>query len=144
VKKRRESPFVQVKMRMREPLWRRLTAAANSEERTLSAEIVSRLESSYRAERDSLAIEQLMAPGAGLELIRSVGVILRSAGKDWNTSPEKSRAVSEAIAKVVAVLSGELRPVEESFPKHAEKFSADYLGWLAVLVGRFFDHLEGE
>jgi hypothetical protein len=139
MKKRRESPFVQVKMRMREGLWKRLTAVANSEDRTLSGEIVHRLESSFAAEKNQLMIEALLAPGLGLELIRAVGTILRGAGGDWYKTPEKAHAVAEAIGKIVAVASRELRAVEESFPNRSEKGSADHLAWLALGISTLLE-----
>jgi hypothetical protein len=49
---------------------------------------------------------------------------------------------ADAISKLVALFTGELRPVESSFPNRDEKMSGDQLAWLAVLVGRF--HLANE
>jgi hypothetical protein len=99
--------------------------------------MVLRLENSFEQEKNSLLLEQLLAPGAGLELVRAVGTILRSAGRDWNTPP-KSHAVAKAIGKIVAVLSQELRPDEKSFPNRNEKGSADQLAWLALVSGSFW------
>jgi hypothetical protein len=134
--KRKKTDIVQFKLRIREALRRRLEAAAGAEERSLNSEIANRLENSFEQEKNSLMLEALLAPGAGLELVRAVGTILRSTGRDWNTPP-KSHAVAEAIRKIVAVLSHELRPNENSFPDRNEKGSADQLAWLAVLVSRF-------
>jgi len=97
-----------------------------------------RLENSFEQEKNSILLEELLAPGAGLELIRAVAVILRSAGRDWNTPP-KSHAVSEAITKCIAVLNVPSdehvmnEPAEKIFPNRNEKGSADQLAWLAVL-----------
>src|SRR5262252_9352428 len=102
--KRKKTDIVQFKLRIREALRRRLEAAANAEERSLNSEIAHRLENSFEQEKNSILLEELLAPGAGLELIRAVAVIHRSAGRDWNTPP-KSHAVSEAITKCIAVLN---------------------------------------
>ena len=40
--------------------------------------------------------------------------------------------MAEAIAKFIAVLTGELEPIESSFPNRNETGSADQLAWLAV------------
>ena len=130
--KRKKTDIVQFKLRIREGLRRRLEAAANAEERSLNSEIAHRLENSFDQEKNSLVLEALLAPGAGLELIRNVGRILRGAGPDWY-NPQKSHAVAEAIRKVIAVISGELPPTEASFPNRNDRASADQLAWLAGL-----------
>ena len=76
-------------------------------------------------------LEALLAPGAGLELIRAVGTILRIAGRDWNTPP-KSHAVAEAIRKIVAVLSHE---PENSFPNREIDATPLYRAALSELTG---------
>ena len=48
-------------------------------------------------------------------------------------NPPKSHAVAEAIRKMIAVISGELAPTEESFPNRNERGSPDYMAWLAGL-----------
>jgi hypothetical protein len=128
--KRKKTDIVQFKLRIREALRRRLEAAAGAEERSLNSEIAHRLEHSFEQEENSRILQVLLAPGVGLALVRAVGTILRSAGRDWNTPP-KSHAVAEAIRKIVAVFSHELRPDENSFPNRNEKGSADQLAWLA-------------
>jgi hypothetical protein len=133
--KRKKTDVVKLQLRIREALRRRLEATAIHEERSLNSEIAHRLERSFEQDRNSLLIE-LLARGADLELLRYLAVILRRAGHDWNTPP-KSHAVSEAISKLIAVLSGELEPIENSFPNHAEKGSADQLAWAAILVRRY-------
>jgi hypothetical protein len=128
--KRKKTDVVKLQLRIRESLRRALEVTASAEERSLNSEIASRLASSFERDRNSLLIA-LLAPGADLELLRAVAMILRLAGHDWNTSP-KSHAVSEAISKLIAVLSGELEPIENSFPNRDEKGSADQLAWPAV------------
>jgi hypothetical protein len=137
--KRKKTDVVKLQLRIREALRRRLEANARVQERSLNSEIAHRLENSFEQEKNVLILEALLAPGAGLELVRAVATILRYAGRDWNTPP-KSHAVSEAIRKFIAVLSGELEPVANSFPNHNEKGSADQLAWPAVLVGRWRSH----
>jgi hypothetical protein len=83
----------------------------------------------------------LLAPGSGLELIRGVAIILNSAGPDWSNLP-KSHAVAEAVRKLIAVLSGELPPTEESFPNRHERGSADQLAWFAALVRHYIQEME--
>jgi hypothetical protein len=133
--KRKKTDVVKLQLRIREALRRRLEATASAEERSLNSEIAHRLESSFQQDRNSLLIE-LLAPGADLELLRHLAIILRRTGHDWNT-PSKSHAVSEAISKLIAVLSGELEPIENSFPKRGEKGSADELVWTAISVRRW-------
>jgi hypothetical protein len=133
--KRKRTDVVKLQLRIREALRRRLEATASDQERSLNSEIAYRLESSFDQDRNSLLLE-LLAPGADLELLRSLAIILRRAGHDWNTPP-KSHAVSEAISKLIAVLSGELEPTESSFPNRDEKGSADQLAWAAVWVRRW-------
>lgn len=133
--KRKRTDIVKLQLRIREALRRRLEAIASAEERSLNSEIAHRLESSFEQDRNSLLLE-FLAPGADLELLRHLAIILRRAGHDWNT-PQKSHAVSEAISKLIAVLSGELEPIENSFPNHAQKGSADQLAWAAVSVRRW-------
>ena len=130
--KRKKTDIVQFNLRIREALRRKLEAAANAEERSLNSEIAHRLENSFDQEKNSVVLEALLAPGAGLELIRNVGTILRGAGRDWY-NPPKSHAVAEAIRKMIAVISGELAPTEESFPNRNERGSPDYMAWLAGL-----------
>jgi len=130
--KRKKTDIVQFKLRIREGLRRRLEAAANAEERSLNSEIAHRLENSFDQEKNSLVLEALLAPGAGLELIRNVGTILRGAGRDWY-NPPKSHAVAKAILKAIAVISGELPLTEASFPNRNDRGSADQLAWLAGL-----------
>jgi hypothetical protein len=134
--KRKKTDIVQFKLRIREALRRRLEATAKVEERSLNSVIAHRLENSFEQEKNVVILESLLAPGAGLELVRAVATILRYAGPDWNTPP-KSHAVSEAIRKFIAVLSGELEPIENSFPDHNEKGSADQLAWSAVLIAEW-------
>jgi Arc-like DNA binding domain len=131
--KRKKTDIVQFKLRIREGSRRKLEAAARVEERSLNSEIALRLENSFAQENNLLLLEALLAPGAGLELIRNVATILRGAGRDWY-NPPKSHAVAEAIRKVIAVISGELPPTEASFPNRYVKGSADELAWLAGLV----------
>jgi hypothetical protein len=128
--KRKKTDIVQFKLRIREALRRRLEASATVQERSLNSEIAHRLENSFEQEKNEQLLEALLAPGAGLDLIRAVATILRYAGRDWNT-PAKSHAVSEAIRKFIAVLSGELEPIENSFPNRNETGSADDLVWPA-------------
>jgi Arc-like DNA binding dprotein len=134
--KRKKTDIVQFKLRIREALRRRLEANARFQERSLNSEIAHRLENSFEQEKNALILELLLARGAGLELIRAVASVLSHAGQDWNTPP-KSHAVSEAIRKYIAVLSGELEPIENSFPNHNEQGSADQLVYPHVLVGRW-------
>jgi hypothetical protein len=134
--KRKKTDIVQFKLRIREALRRRLEASATVQERSINSEIGHRLENSFEQEKNVLVLESLLAPGAGLELIRAVASILRHAGQDWNTPP-KSHAVSEAIRKFIAVLSGELKPIEDSFPNRNEEGSADQLVWPHVLVAKW-------
>jgi hypothetical protein len=133
VAKRKKTDIVQFKLRIREGLRRKLEAVARVEERSLNSEIALRLENSFAQENNLLLLEALLAPGAGLELIRNVATILRGAGRDWY-NPPKSHAVAEAIRKVIAVISRELPPTEASFPNRNERGSADELAWLAALV----------
>src|SRR5215469_11989963 len=107
--KRKRTDVVKLQLRIREALRRRLEAAAGAEERSLNSEIAHRLENSFEQEKSLHMVEALLAAGPGLELVRAVGIILRSAGQDWNTSA-KSDAVAEAIRKIVAILSHKLRP----------------------------------
>jgi hypothetical protein len=133
--KRKRTDVVKLQLRIREALRRRLEAAAKAEERSLNSEIAHRLENSFEQEKNSLLLEELLAPGAGLELIRAVAIILRSAGRDWNRPP-KYHAVSEAITKFTAVFSDERvrrQPLENILPNLNEKGSADQLAWLALL-----------
>jgi hypothetical protein len=130
--KRKRTDVVKLQLRIREGLRRKLEAVANVEERSLNSEIAYRLENSFDQEKNRLVLEALLAPGAGLELIRHVGRILTVAGRDWY-NPPKSHAVAEAIRKMIAVISGELPPTEASFPNRNERGSADYLAWLAGL-----------
>jgi hypothetical protein len=134
--KRKRTDVVKLQLRIREALRRRLEERAKEEERSLNSEIALRLENSFEQEKNSILLGELLAPGVGLELLRAVAIILRFAGRDWNTPP-KSHAVSEATRKVIAVLSGELEPIENSFPNYKEKGSADQLAWRAVLVGKW-------
>jgi hypothetical protein len=143
--KRKRTDVVKLQLRIREALRRRLEVAAKAEERSLNTEIAHRLENSFEQEKNSLLLEELLAPGAGLALIRAVAIILRTAGRDWiprtlseaAITPPKSHAVSEAITKFIAVQSGELEPIENSFPNRNEIGSADHLAWLAVSVGQW-------
>ena len=140
--KRKRTDVVKLQLRIREALRRRLEGVAKAEERSLNSEIAHLLENSFEQEKNSLLLEELLAPGAGLELIRAVAMILRSAGRrDWYfqtiaeaaaNKPRRSHAVSEAITKFIAVLTGELEPIESSFPNRNEIGSADQLAWLAV------------
>ena len=134
--KRKKTDVVKLQLRIREALRRRLEASATVQERSLNSDIAHRLENSFEQEKNALILESLLAPGTGLDLIRAVATILRYAGPDWNTPP-KSHAVSEAIRKFIAVLSGELEPIKNSFPNRNEKGSADQLAWPAVLVGQW-------
>jgi hypothetical protein len=131
--KRKKTDIVKLQLRIRELLRRKLEFAANGELRSLNSEIARRLENSFDQEKNSLVLEALLAPGAGLELIRYVGTILKHAGRDWYIPP-KSHAVAEAIRKVIAVISGELPPTDESFPNRNEKGSADQLAWIACAL----------
>jgi hypothetical protein len=130
--KRKRTDVVKLQLRIREALRRRLEANARVQERSLNSEIAHRLENSFDQEKYRLVLETLLAPGAGLELIRYVGRILKVAGPDWY-NPPKSHAVAEAIRKMIAVFSGELPPTEASFPNRNERGSADYLAWIAGL-----------
>jgi len=143
--KRKRTDVVKLQLRIREALRRRLEAAAKAEERSLNSEIAHRLENSFEQEKNSLLLEELLAPGAGLELIRAVAIILRTAGRDWMprtlakkaiTAP-KYQAVSEAITKFIAVQSGQLEPIARSFPNRTETGSADQLAWVAVREGQW-------
>ena len=136
--KRKKTDIVQFKLRIREALRRRLEATANAEERSLNSEIAHRLENSFEQEKNSLLLEELLVPGAGLQLIRAVAVIVKSAGRDWDTPP-KSHAVSEAITKFIAVLSGELELIENSLPNRDRYGSADQLAWFAIAQERWRD-----
>jgi hypothetical protein len=89
----------------------------------------------------SFLLEALLAPGDRLEFLRAISAVLKGAGPNWNTPPT-SFAVADAISKLVALFSGELRPNEASFPNREDATSGDHLAWLAVLVGRF--HLASE
>jgi Arc-like DNA binding domain len=131
--KRKRTDVVKLQLRIREALRRKLEVEANREERSLNSEIAHRLENSFDEQKNSLVLAALLAPGAGLELIRGVGTILRGAGSDWN-KPPKSHAVAEAIRKLIAMLSGELPPTEESLPNRNERGSADQLAYLAALM----------
>jgi hypothetical protein len=142
--KRKKTDIVKLQLRIREGLRRKLEAVARAEERSLNSEIAHRLENSFEQEKISLLLEELLAPGVGLELIRAVAIILRSAGRDWNTPP-KSHAVSEAITKFIAILSGELEPLGTiknalSFKKGSadlfENSNVDMLEHLADFLGR--------
>src|SRR5262249_17838582 len=108
--KRKKTDIVQFKLRIREALRRRLEATARAEERSLNGEIAHRLENSFEQDKNSRLLEELLAPGAGIELLRGVALILRREGQDWNTPP-KFRVVSEAIGKFIAVVGGELEPI---------------------------------
>jgi hypothetical protein len=128
--KRKKTDIVKLQLRIRELLRRKLEYAAEGEARSLNSEISRRLENSFDQDKNSLVLEALLAPGAGLELVRYVGTILRHAGRDWY-KPPKSHAVAEAIRKVIDVLSGELPPTDASFPNRNERGSADQLAWIA-------------
>jgi hypothetical protein len=137
--KRKRTDVVKLQLRIRETLRRRLEAAARADERSLNSEIAQRLEDSFDQEKNSLLLEALLAHGAGLELLRAVAIIVRTAGVGW-LYPPKSHVVSEAITKFIAVLGGELEPlepIENKFPNRNEKDSVDQLVWPAILVGQW-------
>ena len=91
--------------------------------------MVRRLESSFLMGQNAFLLEALLAPGVQLELLRAISVVLRMAGPDWNKQPT-SQAVAGAIAKLVALFAGELRPIEASFPIAATKQAP------TILLGR--------
>jgi hypothetical protein len=139
--KRKKTDTVQLKLRIREALRRRLEASAKAEEHSLNSEMAHRLANSFEQTRTRLLLEALLAPGIGLELLRGVATILKAAGDDW-FMPTKSHAVAEAISKLIGVLTREIRPIEYSFPSRQQKGSSDQLAWVAVLAGRLDQGLE--
>jgi Arc-like DNA binding domain len=140
--KRKKTDTVQLKLRIREELRKRLEDSARKEDRSLNSEMAHRLANSFEQFRSALLLETLLAPGIGLELLRGVATIVKVAGDDWIVVPTKSRAVAEAITKLIGVLTREIRPTEYSFPNRQQKDSADKLAWAAVLVGRLDQSLE--
>jgi hypothetical protein len=135
--KRKKTDTVQLKLRIREALRKRLETAARAEEISLNSEMGRRLEQSFLQNQSWLLVETLLARGPGLELLMAIATVLRQAGPNWHRSPSVANAVADAVNKVVAVLIGELPPVEDAFPERNDETSSDHLAWMAVLVGRF-------
>jgi Arc-like DNA binding domain len=139
--KRKKTDTVQLKVRLREALRRRLESGAKANEISLNSEIVTRLEQSILQAQNSFLLEALLAPGLGLDFLRAIATVIRQAGPQWS-APPASQAVSDAVCKLLAVFTGELLAVEDSFPNHKDRASSDHLAWLALLVTRF--HLASE
>jgi hypothetical protein len=133
--KRKKTDIVNLKLRIREVLRKRLETAAKAQERSLNSEMSARLANSFDRARDSDLLEVLLAPGDGLELLRAIATVLQLAGADWG-DPPKNVVVGDAINKVVAVFMGELPAVAASFPDADNKGTGDHFAWLAVLVMR--------
>jgi hypothetical protein len=140
---RKKTEIVAVTLRIREALRRRLETSAERNETSLNNEMTRRLEDSFDEAKNSLLLEALLAPGDRLEFLRATVNVLRVAGPDWN-KPPTSDAVADAVAKLIALFSGKLPPVESSFPKRKDKSSGDHLAWVAVLVGRLNLALENQ
>jgi hypothetical protein len=134
-RKRKTTDIVNLKLRIRETLRKRLEGAAKVQERSLNSEMVVRLEDSFDRAKDAFLLEVLLAPGDKLEFLRAIALVLRMAGA-W-TKPPQSFAVADAINKLVAVFTGELPAVDDSFPEYQDKTSGDHLAWLAVQSERF-------
>src|SRR5262249_18371358 len=86
--KPKKTDIVKLQLRIRELLRRKLELAASGEARSLNSEIARRLENSFDQDKNSHVLEALLAPGAGLELVRYVGTILKHAGRDWYRPPK--------------------------------------------------------
>jgi hypothetical protein len=105
-KKRREAQLVQLKIRIRERLRQRLERSAKEQEIPLAHEIVRRLENSFEQEATAHLLSQLLASGAGMDLLKAIAAVLSLAGPDWQKDPLR-REVAGAINKVVAFAIGE-------------------------------------
>jgi hypothetical protein len=130
--KRKKTDIVQVKLRIREALRKRLETAARGAELSLNSEITRRLENSFQQDNSSTLINALIRPGIDADLLRSVVAIVGNVGPRWYKDAALSHAVASAINKVIAVFMGEIPPSQDAFPEWREAMTADYLAWTAV------------
>lgn len=136
--KRKKTDTVQLKLRIREVLRRKLEVSAKANEVSLNAEMVQRLESSYLQAANSQLLSSLLGEGRfGVDLHRAIATILTTAGPQWALNKQIARNVGDAIKKVIAVYSGDLEPTDSNFPLMQEKDTSDQMAWLAIMVHRF-------
>jgi hypothetical protein len=135
--KRKKTDTVQLKLRIREALRRRLETAAKAADISLNSEMVRRLEGSFEQATNSMLFEALLAGGPSLYVLRAISVILRLAGEDWVADADRVQKVSNAIDKFMLVVAGVLPPTEDSFSDREVEGSADHLAYVALLSERF-------
>jgi hypothetical protein len=109
---RKLTDTVQLKLRFSEALRRRLEREARRQEQSLNAEIISRLEQSFRKAEDADFVAstfRAMFSGTG-DLLRAIAAVIwlieRRTGKEWREDPETSHAVRQATDFIIDALAG--------------------------------------
>jgi hypothetical protein len=134
--KRKKTDTVQLKLRIREALRGRLEKVAKAQDVSLNYEMAERLQASFDRTENALLLEALLGPEYNLELLRAISTMLKAVGNSWLTDQQKAHSLSDAIAKIIKVFSGEIGPVESNFPDRSVHGTSDQLAWIAVLVAR--------
>ena len=108
---RKLTDTVQLKLRFSEALRRRLEREAKRQEQSLNAEIIGRLEQSFRKAEDADLIGSTFraAFGATGDLLRTLAtaiwLIERRTGKKWNEDTDTAFNVQNAIEAIVVALA---------------------------------------
>jgi hypothetical protein len=106
---RKPTDAVQLKLRFTEALRRRLEREAKRQERSLNAEIVSRLDESFQKAREGdLTADTFRAALGGPtgDLLRALATAIwlveKRTGKKWNEDPETFYQVRHALTAICA------------------------------------------
>ena len=132
--KRKKTATVQLKLRIREELRRKLEREKDLREVSLNSEMVRRLENSFESGTTDFLMRALTGSRANSELLAIIAQALLIAERSLHNNPERRRITGDAVKKIIeAYFSGEqLR--DELFPEREKSKSADDIAHLSFFL----------
>src|SRR6516162_6235212 len=145
---RKLTDTVQLKLRFSEALRRRLEREAKRQEQSLNAEIIGRLEQTFRKSEDADLLGSTLRAlfgGATGDLLRAIAtaiwLIEKHAGKKWHEDPETALQVSHAIDEIIAWFTRQKRdPAMDAARLKYTELSGESEYWVKTGAGFEIHH----
>jgi hypothetical protein len=123
--RRKKTATVQLKLRFREELRRKLERQAKGREVSLNNEIVRRLESSFESGSTDLLVHVLTGSPTNSKLLAMIASVLRYAGMALKEDKDRVAITAAAIKKVMEAHFSDRKFTDSDFPDLANPNSAD-------------------
>jgi hypothetical protein len=131
--KRKKTDTVQLKLRIREELRRKLEQAAKGRDASLNNEMARRLDDSFESGITERLTELLTGSPATDQLLATIGTALQIAEKCLKNNSDRGPITAAAVQKIIEANFSEKDLSDDTFPDREKLNSPDWIAHKSCL-----------